>query len=198
MIKRLTDIIVSSIALILLIPLIIVVILLIHFDLGRPYLLVQLRPGLDSKPFKFVKFRSMNNLKDNVGNLLPDKYRLTKMGKFLRKTSLDEIPSLWNVFMGQMSLVGPRPLLMEYLDLYTAEQIYRNNVKPGITGWAQINGRNNITWEEKFDLDLWYINNQSFWLDIKILCITLPKVFHKDGIRYSNQATMHKFEGSNE
>ena len=140
----------------------------------------------------------MNNLKDNEGNLLPDKYRLTKMGKFLRKTSLDEIPSLWNVLMGQMSLVGPRPLLMEYLDLYTAEQIYRNNVKPGITGWAQINGRNNITWEEKFDLDLWYINNQSFWLDIKILCITLPKVFQKDGISYSNQATMHKFEGSNE
>ena len=198
MIKRLTDIIVSSIALILLIPLIIVVILLIHFDLGRPYLLVQLRPGLDSKPFKFVKFRSMNNLKDNEGNLLPDKYRLTKMGKFLRKTSLDEIPSLWNVLMGQMSLVGPRPLLMEYLDLYTAEQISRNNVKPGITGWAQINGRNNITWEEKFDLDIWYINNQSFWLDIKILCITLPKVFQKDGISYSNQATMHKFEGSNE
>jgi len=164
--------------------------------MGRPYIFSQFRPGLNEKQFKFIKFRTMNDLRDDKGKLLPDKDRLTKLGKSLRKMSLDEIPSLLNVLVGDMSLVGPRPLLMEYLELYTTMQRKRNKVKPGITGWAQINGRNNISWEKKFELDLWYIDNQSFWLDIKILFITLPKVFTKDGISHSSDTTMHKFKGS--
>ena len=177
-------------------PVAVIIILLIHFDIGRPYLFIQIRPGKHEKPFKFIKFRTMNNLRDKNNQLLPDKYRLTKLGRFLRKSSLDEIPSFINVLFGQMSLVGPRPLLVEYLELYDINQSKRHLVKPGITGWAQINGRNNISWEEKFKLDLWYIQNQSFWLDIKILFLTLPIVLKKKGISYSDNATMHKFKGT--
>jgi len=145
----------------------------------------------------FYKFRTMQNLTDGVGCMLPDEDRLTAFGKFLRKFSLDELPSLWNVLKGDMSLVGPRPLLMEYLSRYSAEQARRHNVKPGITGWAQVNGRNAISWEEKFKLDVWYVDNRSFWLDIKILSITVVKVFKKEGITQTGQATMEKFTGSN-
>ena len=169
-------------------PLLIVIGLIILYLSGKPILFVQVRPGFKNKPFEFFKFRTMTNIKDNEGNLLPDKNRLTSFGLFLRKTSLDELPSLWNVLRGDESFVGPRPLLMEYLPLYSKEQIRRHEVKPGITGWAQVNGRNSISWEEKFELDLWYVENQSFWLDIRILFITIwkvikEKVYHMNGFQ---------------
>lgn len=163
--------------------------------LGSPVIFKQLRPGIHGKPFTFYKFRTMTNYIDKQDNLLPDCVRLTNFGNFLRKTSFDEIPSLWNVVKGDMSLVGPRPLLMEYLDLYSPEQARRHEVRPGVTGWAQVNGRNAISWEEKFKLDVWYIDNQSLLLDIKILCLTVWKVLKRKDINQSGQATMEKFDG---
>ena len=196
MIKRFFDISVSLIALILLSPLILIIGIKVSSNLGKPILFNQLRPGLNGKIFSITKFRSMRDSNDDKGNPLPDYERLTPFGKKLRDTSLDELPGLWNVFIGNMSLVGPRPLLVEYLPLYSNEQIKRHDVKPGITGWAQINGRNAISWEEKFKLDVWYVDNQSFWLDIKILLLTVKKVLLKDGISAEGEATMHKFTGT--
>ena len=170
--------------------------IIIRVKLGAPILFVQSRPGLNGKVFSMYKFRTMTNELDTNGMLKSDSIRLTKFGKFLRSTSLDELPGLWSVFKGDMSLVGPRPLLVEYLPLYTAKQARRHEVKPGITGWAQVNGRNAISWDEKFDLDVWYVDNQSIWLDIKILWMTVKKVIVRDGISAKNQVTMPKFKGS--
>lgn len=193
--KRLLDIFASFLLLILLLPVFILVFITVKLVLGSPVLFVQIRPGLAATPFKMYKFRSMNNRKDHQGNLLPDAERLGRFGLFLRESSLDEIPELWNVLKGEMSLVGPRPLLMEYLPLYTPEQARRHEVRPGITGWAQINGRNAISWEEKFRLDVWYVDNQSFWLDLKILFLTTRQVFLRKDISQEGHATMEKFTG---
>jgi lipopolysaccharide/colanic/teichoic acid biosynthesis glycosyltransferase len=165
-------------------------------NLGKPVLFKQKRPGINGKIFNMLKFRSMLDSVDSAGNALPDSERLTSFGQKLRSSSLDELPGLWNVLKGDMSLVGPRPLLVEYLPLYSDEQAKRHSVRPGITGWAQVNGRNAISWEQKFSLDIWYIENQSFWLDIKILLLTVKKVFIKDGISAEGEATMTKFTGS--
>jgi len=165
-------------------------------NLGKPVLFRQKRPGLKGNIFEMLKFRSMRDAVDGEGNALPDSERLTPFGKKLRSSSLDELPGLWNVLKGDMSLVGPRPLLVEYLPLYSVEQARRHDVRPGITGWAQVNGRNAISWEEKFKLDIWYVDNQSFWLDIKILFLTVKKVFVRDGISAEGEVTMHKFTGS--
>ncbi len=193
--KRCFDLLVTVLALLLLILPLLVIFWLIHRKLGGAVLFHQVRPGLNGKPFKMIKFRTMTNECDPEGNLLPDLQRLTSFGRFLRTTSLDELPELWNVIKGDMSLVGPRPLLMEYLPLYTEEQARRHDVRPGITGWAQVNGRNAISWEEKFKLDVWYVDNQSFFLDIKILALTVRKVMLRDGISAPNDATMPKFQG---
>ncbi len=194
--KRFFDFVISLSGLFLLSPLILVLMLLIRLKLGSPILFTQTRPGLHGKPFRMIKFRTMTDSRDTDGKLLPDSIRLTPFGKFLRTTSLDELPELWNVLKGDMSLVGPRPLLMEYLSFYTPEQARRHEVRPGITGWAQINGRNAIGWEEKFRLDIWYVDNQSFWLDLKILLLTVKKVFVREGISADGEATMPKFTGS--
>lgn len=196
MLKRIFDILASAIALLLLSPAIAIVAWQISRKLGSPVLFRQVRPGLNGKPFTMVKFRTMRDAVDKNGNPLPDSERMTPFGNFLRSTSLDELPELWNVFKGDMSLVGPRPLLMEYLPLYSKEQARRHEARPGVTGWAQINGRNAIGWEEKFKLDVWYVDNQSFWLDIKILFLTVKKVFIRDGISAEGEATMSKFTGS--
>jgi sugar transferase EpsL len=196
--KRLFDIIVASLLLVLLSGVILIVALLIKLKLGSPLMFKQERPGFKHQPFYVYKFRTMNNQTDLMGNLLPDHIRLTSFGKFLRKCSLDELPQLFNVLKGDISLVGPRPLLMEYLDLYTPEQARRHEVRPGITGWAQVNGRNAISWEEKFKLDVWYVDNQSFWLDMKILFLTVMKVFKSEGINQNGHVTMEKFKGSGE
>jgi len=172
------------------------VILVANFKLGSPILFKQIRPGLNGELFKMMKLRTMSNVVDKKNNLLPDDKRMTAFGSFLRSTSLDELPGLWNVFKGEMSLVGPRPLLVEYLPLYSTEQARRHNVRPGVTGWAQVNGRNAISWEDKFKLDVWYVDNQSFWLDIKILWLTVRKVLVKDGISADGEVTMPKFLGS--
>ncbi|HEX6594173.1 MAG TPA: sugar transferase [Bacillota bacterium] len=194
--KRLFDLFVSFILLIILsIPMVLIAIL-IYFGMGRPVLFKQQRPGLHGKIFSIYKFRTMTNAKDEQGNLLPNDQRITKLGQFLRKLSLDELPQLFNVLKGDLSLVGPRPLLVEYLDLYTPEQARRHDVKPGITGWAQVNGRNAITWEEKFKHDVWYVDNQSFWLDLKILLMTALKVIKSDGVNKSENVTMEKFKGT--
>lgn len=176
-------------------PVLAVIAVLVLFYHGSPVLFRQIRPGLYGAPFEIYKFRTMTAARDSEGNLLPDDQRLTRFGRFLRSTSLDELPELLNVLKGEMSLVGPRPLLMEYLPLYSTEQFRRHEVKPGITGWAQVNGRNAISWEDKFKFDVWYVDNQSFWLDIKILWMTLVKVFKREGISQDGQATMEKFEG---
>jgi len=168
----------------------------VKIKLGSPVIFTQPRPGLNSNIFNMIKFRTMTNKSDLEGNLLPDSMRLTKFGKLLRSTSLDELPSLWNVLIGDMSLVGPRPLLVEYLPLYSEKQSRRHEVKPGITGWAQVNGRNAISWDEKFDLDVWYVDNQSIWLDIKILWLTVKKVIVRDGISAQGDVTMPIFRGS--
>ncbi|MYM82952.1 sugar transferase [Duganella sp. FT50W] len=194
--KRLFDMLASGLALLLLSPVIIVTALLIRYKLGGPVLFRQMRPGLHGRPFQMVKFRSMRDAVDADGQPLPDEDRLPPFGKLLRSTSLDELPGLWNVFIGDMSLVGPRPLLMEYLPLYNAEQQRRHEVRPGITGWAQVNGRNALAWEDKFRLDVWYVDHQSFWLDLRILLRTVKKVLIRDGIAADGQATMHKFKGS--
>ena len=194
--KRLLDIVVATISLILLLPFIIVIAIAIRLNLGSPILFRQARPGLNTTPFRMIKFRTMRDAIDANGNLLPDAERLTKFGSFLRASSLDELPELWNVLKGDMSLVGPHPLLMEYVDLYSPEQARRNDVRPGITGWAQVNGRNAISWEDKFKLDVWYVDNQSLWLDIKILFMTIKKVFVREGISADGHATIEKFKGS--
>ena len=196
MIKRLFDLIVASFALFLLSPALALIALLVRINLGSPVLFHQTRPGLHGKIFKIFKFRTMLEVANSNENQLTDEDRLTGFGKFLRATSLDEQPELWNVIKGEMSLVGPRPLLMEYLPLYSKEQFHRHDVRPGITGWAQINGRNSISWEEKFNLDIWYVNNQSFWLDIEILFLTIKKVFFREGISAEGAVTMPLFTGN--
>ena len=195
-IKRSLDILTAGLGLLILSPLLIVIFLLILIQMGRPIIFKQMRPGLNGKPFYMYKFRTMTNEKDEQGNPLSDEQRLTRLGRFLRSTSLDELPELFNVLKGDMSLVGPRPLLMQYLERYTPEQARRHEVKPGITGWAQVNGRNAITWEEKFDLDVWYVDNWSLWLDIRILFLTLVKVLKREGISADGWATMPEFTGS--
>jgi len=195
-VKSLFDLILSFIGLLFLLPIIILIVLLVRLKLGSPVFFKQARPGLNGEIFNMYKFRTMTNECDKSGVLLSDKDRLTKFGKFLRLTSLDELPELWNVLKGDMSLVGPRPLLVEYLSLYSERQFRRHEVKPGITGWAQVNGRNAISWDEKFELDVWYVDNQSIWLDIKILWMTVKKVIMRDGISQKNHVTMDKFKGS--
>lgn len=196
--KRVIDLIISLTLLILLFPILILVAIAIRLKMGSPILFTQQRPGLFGKPFSLYKFRTMSNLYDEQGNLLSDDKRLSGLGKFLRKYSLDEFPQLLNIIKGEMSLVGPRPFLMEYLSLYTNDQMLRHNVKPGITGWAQVNGRNEITWEEKFKLDIWYVKNQNTFLDLKILFLTFFKVIKREGISQQGHVTMEKFKGSNE
>jgi len=195
-IKRLIDIIVSLLGLIFLSPFFAILFIAIRINMGTPVFFRQKRPGLNAQTFEMIKFRSMKDVTDSKGNLLPDSERLTKLGKFIRETSLDELPELWNVLKGDMSLVGPRPLLIEYLPLYSAEQARRHNVRPGVTGWAQVNGRNAITWDEKFKLDVWYVENQTLIFDMKILLLTLSKVIRRDGISAEGDATMPKFGGS--
>ena len=194
--KRTLDVLLAVFALLILCPVIMLTALLISIGLGLPVLFRQARPGLNGKPFEMIKFRTMRDAEDKHGNQLPDEQRLTKLGQFLRAASLDELPELWNVLKGDMSLVGPRPLLMEYLPLYSDEQRRRHEVRPGVTGWAQVNGRNAISWDEKFKLDVWYVDNQSFWLDIKILFLTAFKVFKRDGISQEGKVTMERFKGS--
>lgn len=196
--KRLIDILASGFGLLILSPLLLVLALLVFFYHGRPVFFGQVRPGLEGNLFKMLKFRTMRDAVDSNGNPLPDSERITKFGAFLRATSLDELPELWNVLKGEMSLVGPRPLLIEYLDLYTPEQARRHEVRPGVTGWAQVNGRNAISWEDKFKLDVWYVDNRSLWLDIKILWLTVKKVLVREGISAQGEATMSKFTGSKE
>ena len=196
MLKRLLDIIIASIALILLSPLYAFVAYKVKKNLGSPVLFRQVRPGLHGKPFEMIKFRTMRDAVDAQGNSLPDSKRLTPFGKMLRSSSLDEMPELWNVIKGDMSIVGPRPLLTEYLPLYNAQQAKRHNVRPGMTGHAQVNGRNAISWEEKFKLDTWYVKNQSTLLDFKIMFKTVHKVLAKDDISAEGEATMTKFVGS--
>ena len=189
------DLVLSTFLLVLLALPLLLLILLVQYRLGRPIFFRQERSGLHGKPFEIIKFRTMTSDRDSNGELLPDEFRMTPFGNFLRETSLDELPELWNVLKGDMSLVGPRPLLMEYLALYTPEQARRHKVQPGVTGWAQVNGRNEICWEEKFVLDSWYVDHQSLWLDIKILLLTIKKVLLRDGIRGEKEATMAKFTG---
>lgn len=193
--KRLFDLLIALLLLIVLAPFLVVLILIIRIKLGSPVFFRQIRPGLKSQPFKMVKFRSMNVECDVNGFLHSDASRLTPFGCFLRSTSLDELPELWNVLKGDMSLVGPRPLLLEYLPLYSPKQDRRHEVHPGITGWAQVNGRNAISWEEKFKLDVWYVDNRNFWLDLKILWLTALKVIKRDGISSQGEVTMSPFKG---
>lgn len=193
--KRIFDIIVSLIGLVLLAPIIVVTAALIRIKIGSPVLFKQQRPGTNTKPFYLYKFRSMLDKRDEQGVLLSNMERLTPLGRLLRKLSVDELPQLWNVLIGEMSLVGPRPLLMNYLPLYNSRQALRHKVRPGITGWAQVNGRNSISWEEKFEHDVWYVENQSFWLDIKILFLTVKKVIKSEGINKSDMLFMEDFRG---
>lgn len=194
--KRIFDCAVSACGLMILGLVLLLLGLLVRMKIGSPVLFRQQRPGLHGKAFELLKFRTMNDARDSNGNLLPDSERLTRFGRFLRKTSLDELPGLWNVLKGDMSLVGPRPLLMQYLDRYTPEQARRHEVKPGITGWAQVNGRNAISWEEKFNLDVWYVDHQNFWLDMKIIGMTVWKVLRREGISQTGQATAEEFMGN--
>lgn len=195
--KRVFDLLVGSLALLMLALPLLALAWLIRCKLGSPVLFRQVRPGLQGKPFIMVKFRTMTDECGPDGALLPDAQRLTSFGRFLRASSLDELPELWNVLRGEMSLVGPRPLLMEYLTLYSPDQARRHEVRPGVTGWAQVNGRNAISWEVKFKLDVWYVDNRSLWLDIKILWLTVKKVLVRDGITGAGEATMSTFTGSN-
>ena len=182
--------------LVLLFPILCLLAIVIFWRIGAPVLFFQVRPGLHGKPFRMVKFRTMTDERNPDGVLLPDELRITQLGRFLRQSSLDELPELWNVLRGEMSLVGPRPLLMDYLPLYTLEQARRHEVRPGITGWAQVNGRNAISWDEKFLLDVWYVDSRSFWLDLKIIWTTLRKVVKREGISAAGEATMSKFTGN--
>jgi len=192
--KRIFDVTVASLLILTLSPILIIISILILLVMGRPILFIQQRAGYKGIPFRIYKFRTMTNERDSSGQLLPDNMRLKRFGRFLRKTSLDELPQLWNVLKGDLSLVGPRPLLMQYLDRYTPEQARRHEVRPGITGWAQINGRNAISWEEKFKLDVWYVDNRSFWLDMKILWLTIKKVLRSEGISQRGHVTMEEFK----
>jgi sugar transferase EpsL len=192
--KRFIDILISLIALMVGFPIFIILWLMVRWKLGSPSLFTQIRPGMDGKPFRMYKFRTMTNACDADGKLLPNEKRMTGFGNFLRSSSLDELPELWNVLKGEMSLVGPRPLLVEYLEYYTPEQRRRHEVRPGITGWAQVNGRNAISWDQKLDLDVWYVDNQSFWLDLQILWRTVWKVIRRDGIRHEGSVSMPRFD----
>ena len=194
--KRTLDILISMIALIILSPVLIITVYLVRKNLGSPVFFKQIRPGIKAQPFEMIKFRTMRDVSDSTGKQLPDSARITPFGNMLRSSSLDELPELWNVLKGDMSLVGPRPLLMEYLPLYNQEQYRRHEMRPGITGWAQVNGRNAISWEDKFKLDVWYVDNQSLLLDLKILLLTIKKVFVKEGISATGEVTMSKFTGS--
>lgn len=194
--KRLFDVFVSAIALVLLAPAILGISLAITISIGRPVFFRQMRPGLRGRPFKMIKFRTMRDAFGADGRPLPDADRITTLGAFLRRTSLDELPELYNVLRGEMSLVGPRPLLMTYLDRYSSVEARRHEVRPGVTGWAQVNGRNALSWQEKFALDVWYVDNRSFWLDLRILAITIGKVIRRDGISAAGEATMPEFVGS--
>ncbi len=195
LIKSLLDQVVAALTLLVLSPLMLIVAIAIYFRLGRPVLFTQPRPGKNGHIFTFYKFRTMTDERDKEGNLLPDEKRLTSFGQFLRKTSLDELPQLWNVLKGDMSFVGPRPLIVRYLDRYNSEQARRHEVKPGITGLAQIKGRNAISWEEKFKLDIWYVDNWSLWLDLKIIFLTVFKVLQQEGINQKGYATSEEFKG---
>mgnify|MGYP003638176237 CR=1 FL=1 len=194
--KRLFDMIAAGIALLFALPILVILAALVRINMGAPILFGQLRPGLNNKPFRMLKFRTMRDAYDRDGVPLADADRITGFGRFLRSTSLDELPGLWSVLKGDMSLVGPRPLLMEYLPLYSPQQARRHEVRPGITGWAQVNGRNALSWDEKFALDLWYVEHRSFMLDLKILLLTVRKVLVRDGISAAGEATMPKFTGS--
>ena len=194
--KRLLDFWLAAVALAVLGVPLLVLSALVRWKLGSPVFFRQTRPGLRGRPFEMVKFRTMTGQRGADGRLLPDSQRLTRFGRFLRATSLDELPELWNVLKGEMSLVGPRPLLMEYLPLYTPQQARRHEARPGISGWAQVNGRNALSWEEKFALDVWYVDNQSLWLDVRILWLTVRKVLVREGISASGEATMPRFSGS--
>lgn len=194
--KRLFDMIAAGIALLIALPILVILAALVRINMGAPILFGQLRPGLNNKPFQMLKFRTMRDAYDRDGVPLADADRITGFGRFLRSTSLDELPGLWSVLKGDMSLVGPRPLLMEYLPLYSPQQARRHEVRPGITGWAQVNGRNALSWDEKFALDLWYVEHRSFILDLKILLLTVRKVLVRDGISAAGEATMPKFTGS--
>jgi len=193
--KRLVDVILSGCALIVLSPVLLITAVLVRTKLGSPVIFCQERPGKNEKIFKLYKFRSMTDARDENGDLLPDEVRLTKFGKLLRSTSLDELPELWNIFKGDMSIVGPRPLLVKYLPLYNERQKHRHDVTPGLTGWAQVNGRNTLSWEDKFELDVWYTENISFILDMKIIFMTAMKVLKRDGINSETAATMEEFRG---
>jgi lipopolysaccharide/colanic/teichoic acid biosynthesis glycosyltransferase len=193
--KRAFDIAVSASALIILAPVLSAVGLMVRLRMGPPALFRQVRPGLNGRPFELVKFRTMQDAIGDDGSPMPDAERLTQFGRWLRATSLDELPELWNVLRGEMSLVGPRPLLMDYLPLYTPEQSRRHEVRPGITGWAQVNGRNAISWERKFELDVWYVDRHSLWLDLKIILITLGRIMKREGISAPGSATADRFEG---
>jgi len=196
MLKRIFDFILSFFSLVICLPILLYLFIKVHKRLGSPVFFRQARPGLDGEPFEMIKLRSMKEPVEYKGDILSDTERLTDFGVKLRSSSLDELPELWNVLKGDMSLVGPRPLLMQYLPLYNHEQARRHEVRPGITGWAQVNGRNAISWEEKFKLDVWYVENQSFWLDIKILCLTLKKIIVKEGISADGHATIEPFKGT--
>lgn len=196
--KRCFDFSIALLALFTLLPVFFFISALIYYKLGPPIIFIQERPGLGKKVFKMMKFRTMLNSIDKNGVILPDEQRMTKFGSFLRSSSLDELPGLLNVLKGDMSLVGPRPLLVEYLPLYTKEQARRHDVRPGITGWAQVNGRNAISWDDKFILDVWYVDNRSIWLDMKILLMTVKKVFFREGINAAGEATMSKYTGKKE
>ena len=195
--KRLIDFSIALLGLLILLPLVVVICFIIRFKMGSPILFFQIRSGINEKPFKLIKFRTMNNELNSKDNLLKDSERLSSFGIWLRNTSIDEIPELWNVLKGDMSLVGPRPLLLEYLPLYNDKQKKRHKVLPGITGWAQINGRNNISWDKKLDLDIWYVDNRSIFLDMKIILMTIKKVIEREGISAAGEATVKKFTGSN-
>jgi len=191
--KRLFDLLIAGALLIVISPILVLIGFMVRVVIGSPVLFHQIRPGLGGKPFTIFKFRTMTNEQDKNGDILPDSDRLKALGRILRNTSLDELPELLNVIIGDMSLVGPRPLLMQYLERYSAEQARRHEVKPGITGWAQVNGRNALTWEEKFKLDVWYVDNQSLWLDLKIIALTILKIIKREGINQPGQATAEEF-----
>ena len=197
-VKRLLDLVLSAVALLLLSPVILVVAVLVRCHLGAPVIFCQERPGKDEEIFKLYKFRSMTDACDAYGQLLPDELRLTRFGRFLRSTSLDELPELWNIFKGDMSIVGPRPLLVKYLPLYNEEQRHRHDVTPGLTGWAQVHGRNLCSWEEKFDYDIWYVDHVSFILDLQIIFLTVKSVLKREGISSEDSATMEEFTGTKE
>jgi len=198
MMKRLIDVVIAGLLLLLLLPALGLVAALIYTRMGSPVLFRQHRPGLHGVPFEMLKFRTMRDAFSDDGTPLSDEARLTRLGRVLRASSLDELPELWNVLKGDMSMVGPRPLLMDYLPLYSAEQARRHEVRPGLTGWAQVNGRNSLSWDEKFELDLWYVDNRSIWIDVKILWMTVSKVLMRDGISAAGEATMPKFEGKSQ